>query len=35
MEQENYQLKKEVDELQASLIAQKKETEGLQAGLVA
>ena len=35
MEQENSQLKKEVDELRASLAAQKKETEGLLAGLVA
>ena len=34
VEQENLQLKKEMDELRASLAAQKRETEGLQAGLV-
>ena len=34
-EQENSQLKKEMDELRASLTAQKKETEEVQAGLLA
>ena len=35
MEQENLHLKKEVNELRASLVAQKREPKGLQAGLVA
>ena len=35
VEQENSQIKKEMDKLWASLVTQKKETKELQAGLVA